>query len=1550
MTAGRGLDLADRWTTLGRWGTALLAALVGLAIAAGSAHAAKSVDRFVGGAPGVALGQFFGAADVAVNESTGAIYVADEGNDRIVRLAPNGAAQRAWGADVVAGNTTTGFEICTSVQQCKAGVEGHGSGELINPSGVAVDQADGSVYVWDTRSGTSAADTNARVQKFDADGNFILMFGKGVNATTGGDVCTAASGNVCQAGLAGTAVGQFSNPSVNRPTLAVSPVDGDVFVADPGSSTTTGRRVQRFNPDGTFQAVIGSSTNFASGHPRAVAVDSRGVVYIADGNSGGQIDRYDSAGVHGAAGFLTSIGAPPLLVGSATANLGLKVYPDPEADGPAGSDTDRLYVLRDPTSGPTVVQQFDSPGEVAVPSLTDTHGAAAGFAAARGLGLSSARGELLVSGTFGVGQGFFILDDDGTGPIAAMDASATNVTPTTADLIGTIDPGDGVVRYHFEYSADGTTYLSTLAAMLEGTDPEPVAVPVTGLDSNALYRVKLVVSKVIGPETTITEMSADQVFVTAAAPPAATTLGPADRTDRSAQLRGRVDPNGSATTYRFEYGLAGGSFDGQVPVPDGSAGSGNVALDVAAVTSNLIPDTAYQYRLVASNSAGSSAGALVTFRTQPTAVAQPPLGGRGYELVSPADKLGGTGVGEWYRGPGSIAGGAGIAAFNSERVAAQGTYGSTLLDGEHNYANDWAFADRVDSTVGWRSHSPYTHPNAARSLASFLNMNASSDDLSSLYFTSNNTPAVFPELGLPGWGQFDAGVMSDWDGGGTGTRWELFGPSALSQVAPPTQLGGLWALEMSGDGNLAVGETQLHPAAGVARVVGLAGPGDPTNPTSPTPDPPAGELDAGRSIYAADLSGGLADSFAGTGPRELVNVCSGTTGPARTRLPAVDGAGDLLAEECAPVTAGRSGRLVSNRGAAFPGGDGFVSSNGARIFFLAPDPLATGVPNGTLSFCDTVGETCPPQLFVRQRNTNGTVTVRWLSQAVTGLLGTQDATLTGSVRFEGATPDGDKVLFRTNSPLTVDDPNGTGGPAPAGGVKTGTASGSSWDLYLYDLPDGPDGDPATADTDPAGGQLTRISAGPSGSGDCNSPVPTLTTGADAGRDTGDVGALRFVSEDGRRVYFACAAPLPDVPAPTDGTVTTPGGSSASSEAVNFYLFDAGQPVAAQRWRFIARLPRTAGSPLALCASAGTAPGSAFTSIAQAGEIVASSTRANCVRGTADGAFLMFSTDARLTTDDPMATPTGDIYGYDAERDELTRISAPQGGVGGAYECAQDNPRTTGTVEPALLCYADAGASGVRAANQPLGVATDPVVVGDRVAFFHSASRLVLEDTDSSYDVYQWRNGELSLLTPGESGSDDALYLGNDRGGRNVYFATRDSLTWQDFDVVADVYSARIGGGVEQPGEPVVCGVLAGGCHGGDASPVPTAPVTSAPGGGDADEGPRPELAVKVTKRAVRRAALTGTLAVGVRTNSAGTIRAVARARLRGPRKVLLPLRRVGSDSSSVSGAGSTTLDLRLNRAARRQLRRGQAVRLQVSVSGAAARARTVTVLLRRPAR
>jgi hypothetical protein len=104
------------------------------------------------------------------------------------------------------------------------------------------------------------------------------------------------------------------------------------------------------------------------------------------------------------------------------------------------------------------------------------------------------------------------------------------------------------------------------------------------------------------------------------AAPAATT-GPADSLHiHSARLSGSVDSNGVATSYRFQYGRTS-AYGSSTPAVD--AGAGFAPRPVAAALSGLAQGTTFHYRLVATNSLGTAAGADATFATR-----DPRIGGR----------------------------------------------------------------------------------------------------------------------------------------------------------------------------------------------------------------------------------------------------------------------------------------------------------------------------------------------------------------------------------------------------------------------------------------------------------------------------------------------------------------------------------------------------------------------------------------------------------------------------------------------------------------------------------------------------------------------------------------------------------------------------------------------------------------------------------------------------------------------------------------------------------------------------------------------------------
>jgi hypothetical protein len=1435
----------------------LTAALFAATLSASPALAAKSIGGFIGGQPVVPKAGFFTQPrDVAIYTGGDAdrtddkiFVVATHDSHHVQRLDADGNAELVFGGDVIVGGAPgdlgEGYEICdvavSGRDGCQPGRAGTAAGLLDVPTGIAVNQASGDVYVLDR--------DNARVQQFDLDGHFVRAWGWGVD--TGADafeICTGA----CEAGITGSGVGQLGSTGATGLGIAVAPPSGDVLVADPANG-----RVLRFGSDGTSPDDVGAGT-FSSGHPQALAVDADDFLYASDG---GQVNRYDVS-----ASPATLDPLPDALLGAGT-TFGMEVDPA----------TGRLLVGRQPSSGSPVVREIAdpsaplSPGGPPNPAVADTHVFATEDAptVVNGLGHDPVTGNLYLAvalyqdegtpfsgcenepgfpGGAGECHGLIVLADVGT-PVSVLDDPLA-VGTSSAEVSGSVDPAGGVARYVFELSLDGVSWTPAVPVRhVSGSAPVSVAAELSGLDPNSSYMLRLRVFKQVGMDDIATALSAEKPFMTDPKEPVVQTLGSATRRATSAVLRARIDPEGAATTYRFEYGRVGEPFEDSVPVPDASAGSGNTPQLFVHQVGDLAPDVAYQYRVVAENFVGPATGQTVTFRTLPDGDPPPKLDARGLELVSPPDKVGGQGLGAWYVGPGSHEG-AGVGSYDGERYASKSHLGGILLDSGYGYATDWALAERSPS--GWVNAPAMNRQAHGRQSSRMVALATAGPDLSLMTWRSNGgLLRLFPEL--RDWPDMDAVFLRDWAG-----KWEALGPTAPGQVIS----------------NAFESHVVLDDESGVVastRMRGLAGPDDPAFDAVPDVS----------NVYMDDVSAGLSNTFPGSGLRAVVNLCA-----SGTEVPARDPSGDLSARACA------AGQLVDARGASIGLDDRAVSrtasSDGSRIFFMAPD---AGIPSHSEPCSGTDATTaCPPQLFVRERAGTGFVT-RWIGRSeIPG----QDASLLAPVSFEGASSDGDKVFLRTASPLTADDPNG--GAAVPGGVKVGVADPFSVDLFMYDFPDDPSADPGD-------GELTRISAGPEGSD------------ANVSRDARPPfsGGLRFLSEDGSRAYFVTAAPLAGVPTSGSGTVADPGGTRGSVDASNLYAYDASQPLA-QRWRFVARLPRS--SALGNCAASGADSGTSITSNLAGSQL----TKANCFRGTADGAFVTFWTDGRLTGDDPDST-SGDVYGYVAERDELTRLSATQGGVGGLYQCTPEGAS-------AALCNGDGGFGSSGRVGQHLGVATDPEREGDRLAFFQSRSRLVEEDLDDAYDVYQWHNGDLSLISTGASDGDGAFYQGNDRSGRTVFVSTLDRLSWQDRDAVMDVYAARIGGGIPEPPAPPVCAVLTGACQGGGVAQLPWQVDSADAGQGNARPSPRTTLTVAgLSRRAARRASARGVLSLRVRGSIPGRVSALARARIAGK------ARTVGKGSVVLRRAGTAVVRIRLSRVARRRLARqgrlGVVVRAQL---------------------
>ncbi|KAB8332104.1 PEP-CTERM sorting domain-containing protein [Scytonema tolypothrichoides VB-61278] len=109
----------------------------------------------IGGTAGTAPGQFQGVAGVRISPVSGNIFVADQYNNRVQVLDPNGNPLLAFGS------------------------AGSGPGQLQQPIGIEVDEEE-NVYVADS--------INSRVQVFDKNGKFLTSFGENARDASGNPV------------------------------------------------------------------------------------------------------------------------------------------------------------------------------------------------------------------------------------------------------------------------------------------------------------------------------------------------------------------------------------------------------------------------------------------------------------------------------------------------------------------------------------------------------------------------------------------------------------------------------------------------------------------------------------------------------------------------------------------------------------------------------------------------------------------------------------------------------------------------------------------------------------------------------------------------------------------------------------------------------------------------------------------------------------------------------------------------------------------------------------------------------------------------------------------------------------------------------------------------------------------------------------------------------------------------------------------------------------------------------------------------------------------
>jgi hypothetical protein len=180
--------------------------------------------------------------------------------------------------------------------------------------------------------------------------------------------------------------------------------------------------------------------------------------------------------------------------------------------------------------------------------------------------------------------------------------AARNLASFSATLNGTVYPIGLTTNVHFQY---GTTisYGSTTAShSYTGGTAQAVSANIAGLSPNTPYHFRLV-----GINNDGTTYGSDTTFTTLAptGAPVVITNPATDVAIYSATLNGSVDPHGLTSTVYFQYGKTT-SYGRTTP---SQIETGNTYRNINANINGLSADSLYHFRIVATNSAGTTYGA-----------------------------------------------------------------------------------------------------------------------------------------------------------------------------------------------------------------------------------------------------------------------------------------------------------------------------------------------------------------------------------------------------------------------------------------------------------------------------------------------------------------------------------------------------------------------------------------------------------------------------------------------------------------------------------------------------------------------------------------------------------------------------------------------------------------------------------------------------------------------------------------------------------------------------------------------------------------------------
>jgi tetratricopeptide (TPR) repeat protein len=195
-----------------------------------------------------------------------------------------------------------------------------------------------------------------------------------------------------------------------------------------------------------------------------------------------------------------------------------------------------------------------------------------------------------------------------TGPPVVITDQATYIASFSATLNGTVDPNGLTTNVYFQYGTTISYGLTTAIQSRTGNTYQNVAATISGLTASTTYHFRIVATNSAG-----TSYGADRTFTTLSATGSPVVItNPATHVTRSsATLNGSVDPHGLRTNVHFQYGTTT-SYGHTTP---NRTMIGNAYQNVPALISRLSASTTYHFRIVGTNTNGTTYGSDRTFTT-----------------------------------------------------------------------------------------------------------------------------------------------------------------------------------------------------------------------------------------------------------------------------------------------------------------------------------------------------------------------------------------------------------------------------------------------------------------------------------------------------------------------------------------------------------------------------------------------------------------------------------------------------------------------------------------------------------------------------------------------------------------------------------------------------------------------------------------------------------------------------------------------------------------------------------------------------------------------